>query len=120
MNSSLKATLGKLLRQRRVRARVIGTASRPRLSVRVSNRHIHAQVIDDGKHMTLASATTVGNKAVSGTMTMTDKAAAIGAELARKAKKAKITHVAFDRGASGYARRLSTLADAARKEGLEF
>lgn len=118
MNSTLKASLGKLLRRRRVRTRVIGTPERPRLSVHVSNRHMNAQVIDDTKHATLLSVTTVANKTATGTMS--EKAGAIGAELGKKAKKAGVTKVVFDRGARGYARRLSAFADAARKEGLEF
>ena len=95
-------------RAKRTRSKIHGTAARPRLSVHVSNRHIKK---------TLAYATTVGSKI---TGTMTEKAAAIGQEIATKAKKAKISTVVFDRGAKLYAGRLSALADAARKEGLEF
>lgn len=120
MNSSLRSTLGRLLRKQRVRARVTGTAARPRLSVYVSNRHINAQIIDDTKQSTLVSASTVGNKDIKSASTMTEKAAALGAQLAKKAKKAKISKVVFDRGSHAYARRLQSLADAARKEGLEF
>ena len=104
-------------RAKRTRAKIHGTASRPRLSVHVSNRHITAQIIDDDTKKTLAYATTVGSK-IAGTMT--EKATAIGKEIAEKAKKAKISTVVFDRGAKLYAGRLSALADAARKEGLEF
>jgi large subunit ribosomal protein L18 len=85
--------------------------------VHISNQHITAQIIDDDKSATLAYATTVGSKI---TGTKTEKAAAIGKEIADKAKKAKIKTVVFDRGAKLYAGRLSALADAARKEGLEF
>ena len=107
------------LRQRkgRVRATVIGTTERPRLSIHVSNRHIVAQVIDDSAHKTLAHATTVGSKI---TGTMTEKAEAIGKEIATKAVKAKITKVVFDRGGRLYHGRVQTLADSARKNGLEF
>ncbi len=105
------------LRKNRVRATVHGTAERPRLSVTVSNMHISAQLIDDVKSHTIASATTVGTKA---TGTMTEKAATVGTEIAKKAKKAKVTSVVFDRNGRAYAGRLSALADAARKEGLEF
>ena len=66
---------------------------------------------------TLVSATTVGTKL---TGSKTEKAAKIGEEIAKKAKKANITKVVFDRGAFAYAGRMSALADAARKEGLEF
>ena len=112
-----KKLLNRQLRKNRVRAKVSGTAERPRLSVTISNMHISAQLIDDDKQHTVAAATTVGTKA---TGTMTDKAAKVGADIAKKAKKAKITTVVFDRNGRQYAGRLSALADAARKEGLEF
>ena len=104
-------------RAKRVRAKVFGTAERPRLAVRISNLHLEAQVIDDQKRVTLASATTVGKKL---TGTKTEKAAVIGAEIAKAAKKAGIKQVVLDRGSRKYAGRLSALAEAARKEGLEF
>lgn len=106
------------LRKGRVRAKVGGTAERPRLSVFISNTHVSAQIIDDVNGKTLASATSVGSKTIKGTKT--EMAALIGAEIAKKAKKAKITAVVFDRNGRQYAGRLSALADAARKEGLEF
>lgn len=105
------------LRKNRVRAKVTGTAERPRLTVTISNKHISAQVIDDVKMHTLVASTTVGTKQ---TGTVTEQAAAIGTDIAKKAKKAKITSVVFDRNGRQYAGRLSALADAARKEGLEF
>lgn len=116
-NSLAKKLLNRSLRKARVRAKVSGTAERPRLSVTISNVHVSAQLIDDVKGHTLASATTVGTKA---TGTMTEKCAVIGTEIAKKAKKAKINAVVFDRNGRQYAGRLSALADAARKEGLEF
>lgn len=112
-----KKLLNRQLRKNRVRAKVSGTAERPRLSVTVSNMHISAQLIDDVKQHTMAAATTVGAKAKG---TMTEKAAAIGTEIAKKAKKSKIKAVVFDRNGRQYAGRLKALADAARKEGLEF
>ena len=116
-NSLAKKLLNRSLRKGRVRAKVSGTAERPRLSVTISNAHVSAQIIDDVKGHTLASATTVGTKA---TGTMTEKCAVVGTEIAKKAKKAKINAVVFDRNGRQYAGRLSGLADAARKEGLEF
>ena len=116
-NSLAKKLLNRSLRKGRVRAKVSGTAERPRLSVTISNVHVSAQLIDDVKGHTLASATTVGTKA---TGTMTEKCAVIGTEIAKKAKKAKINAVVFDRNGRQYAGRLSALADAARKEGMEF
>ena len=104
-------------RAARTRAKIHGTADRPRLTVHFSNLHITAQVIDDDKKTTLAYATTVGAKMAG---TKTEKAALIGAEIAKKAKAKKVTKVVFDRGSKLYAGRMSALADAARKEGLEF
>ena len=104
-------------RANRTRAKIHGTAERPRLTVKISNLHITAQIVDDDAKKTLAYATTVGSKLKG---TKTEKCAEIGKEIAEKAKKAKISKVVFDRGANAYAGRLSALADAARKEGLEF
>lgn len=105
------------LRKNRVRSVVKGTSERPRLSVFVSNAHISAQLIDDDQKTTLLSATTIGQK-MSGTMS--EKAAKIGEEIAKKAAKAKIKKIVFDRNGRKYAKRLAALADAARKGGLEF
>ena len=104
-------------RANRTRAKIHGTTERPRLTVHFSNLHITAQIIDDDKKTTLAYATTVGAKM---TGTKTEKAAKIGEEIAKKAKAKKVKKVVFDRGSKLYAGRMSALADAARKEGLEF
>ena len=109
--------MNKVFRAKRTRAKINGTAERPRLSVHISNKHITAQIIDDDKSTTLVYATTVGSKA---TGSKSELAAKIGKEIADKAKKAKIKAVVFDRGAKLYAGRMSALAEAARKEGLEF
>jgi large subunit ribosomal protein L18 len=105
------------LRKNRVRAKVSGTSDRPRLTVFISNKHISAQLIDDVKGVTVVSSTTVGTKQ---TGNMTEQAAFVGSDIAKKAKKAKINSVVFDRNGRQYAGRLAALADAARKEGLEF
>lgn len=112
-----KKLLNKSLRKNRVRAKITGTAERPRLTVTISNKHVSAQIIDDVKQHTLAAATTVGTKQ---TGSISEQAAFVGTEIAKKAKKAKITAVVFDRNGRQYAGRLAALADAARKEGLEF
>jgi large subunit ribosomal protein L18 len=112
-----KKLLNKNLRKARVRAKVSGTAERPRLTVTVSNTHVSAQLIDDVKGTTLVSATTVGKKA---TGTLSEKAATVGTDIAKKAIKAKLKTVVFDRNGRAYAGRLKALADAARNEGLEF
>lgn len=112
-----KKLLNKRLRKNRVRARVNGTADRPRLTVFISNKHVSAQIVDDTKGITIVSATTVGTKLAG---SMTELAAKVGSDIAKKAKKVKINAVVFDRNGRQYAGRLSALADAARKEGLEF
>lgn len=109
--------MNKIFRAKRTRAKIHGTAKQPRLTVFISNRHIVAQIIDDDKGVTIAYATTVGSNL---TGTMTEKASKIGTEIAKAAKAKKVKKVVFDRGAKLYAGRLSALADAARKEGLEF
>jgi large subunit ribosomal protein L18 len=117
MSNLVKRLLNQGLRKSRVRAKISGTSIRPRLSVSISNKHVNAQIIDDVKQATLVASTTVGTKQ---TGTITEQAAFIGADIAKKAKKAKINTVVFDRNGRKYAGRLSALADAARKEGLEF
>jgi len=106
-----------VLRKQRIRAKLSGTAKRPRLTVTISNLHISAQLIDDENKITLAQATTVGAKAKG---TMTEKAIVIGTEIAKKAKAAKISTVIFDRNGRLYHGRVKALADAARAEGLKF
>lgn len=105
-------------RAHRVRATVSGTAQRPRLAIRITNMHISVQVINDETHTTLAAVTTVGNKKATGTMT--EKAISLGAEIAKKAKAAKVKTVVLDRGSRLYHGRVKAFADAARAEGLDF
>ena len=109
--------MNNIFRANRTRAKIHGTAERPRLTVHISNLNITAQVIDDDKQATLAYATTVGKKLKG---TKSEKAAEIGAEIAKAAKKVNSNKVVFDRGSKLYAGRMSALAEAARKEGLEF
>ena len=109
--------MNKIFRANRTRVKIHGTAERPRLTVHISNLNVTAQIIDDDKQATLAYVTTVGKKLKG---TKTEKAAQIGTEIAKAAKKVKINKVVFDRGSKLYAGRMSALADAARKEGLEF
>lgn len=105
-------------RKNRIRSVISGTAERPRLSVHVSNKHVSAQLIDDTTHKTVAAITTVGQKAATGKMT--ERAAWVGTEIAKKAKAAKVKTVVFDRNGKLYHGRVKALADAARAEGLKF
>lgn len=105
-------------RQSRIRSTVSGTTERPRLSVYISNTNVSAQIIDDTAHKTLVAVTTANNKAVTGTLT--EKAAWVGAEIATKAKNAKLSKVVFDRSGRKYHGRIKALAEAAREKGLEF
>ncbi len=109
------------LRQKRhfrIRHKVQGTASRPRLNVFRSNNHIHAQLIDDMAGHTLVSANTVEMKLENSKNV--EAAKIIGTEIAKRAKEADITEVVFDRGGYLYHGRVKALADAAREAGLEF
>jgi large subunit ribosomal protein L18 len=114
----IKKTENKLQRRRRIRSVVKGTAERPRLCVYISNLHITAQLIDDTKDQTLGYVTTVGQKKLTGNKS--DKAVWVGSEIAKVAQTKKIKNVVFDRGGKLYHGRIAALADAARKEGLEF
>ncbi len=106
-----------IFRANRTRAKIHGTAERPRLCVNISNKHVSAQLIDDDKGATLAYATTVGSKLKG---TKTELCTKIGEEIGKKAKAAKIKKAVFDRGSKLYAGRMSAVAEGARKEGLEF
>ena len=100
----------------RIRKNVNGTAERPRLSVFRSNKQIYAQVINDLKGKTLASASSLGLEA----MPKKEQAAKVGELLAEKAQAAGITQVVFDRNGYLYHGRVKELADGARKGGLKF
>lgn len=118
MNRLQKKVQNLARRKNRVRAKVIGTTERPRMTVSISNMHVTAQIIDDSKQSTLVYVSTVGSKAVTGNMT--ERAAVIGTEIAKKAKAAKINKVVLDRNGRIYHGRIKALADAAREGGLEF
>jgi large subunit ribosomal protein L18 len=107
-----------LQRRRRTRAKIHGTAERPRLSVHISNRHVTAQLIDDVAGKTLAFVSTANETASKGTLTA--KAVQVGEQIAELGTKKKIKRVVFDRGTRIYHGRLHALAEAARAKGLEF
>jgi large subunit ribosomal protein L18 len=109
-------------RHRRVRARISGTAERPRLNVFRSSEHIYVQVIDDLQGKTLVSASTIDGelrKQVAD-KNKTEAARIVGKTVAERAKAAGITTVIFDRGGWRYQGRVKALADGAREGGLEF
>lgn len=118
MNKKNKKTQ-KERRHRRVRAKIQGTDERPRLCVFRSNKHIYAQIIDDEKGWTLVSASDLEVKD-SKKDKKTDLAQKVGQLIAQKAKEKKIKTVVFDRGGFRYHGRIKTLADEARKQGLQF
>jgi large subunit ribosomal protein L18 len=103
----------------RIRKKVSGTAERPRLVVTRSNRHIVAQVIDDIKGHTLASASSL-DASIRGEGEKSAQAGKVGALVAERAKAAGVEAVVFDRGGNRYAGRIAALADAAREAGLKF
>ena len=110
-------------RRARVRRALRKVASdRPRLSVFRSSKHIYAQLIDDGKGVTVASASSIDKELKGSLAKGTDKAApaVVGKLIAERAVKAGVSEVVFDRGAYKYHGRVKALADAAREGGLQF
>jgi large subunit ribosomal protein L18 len=103
-------------RKSRIRAKITGTAERPRLTIFKSHKYIYAQVIDDAKGHTLVS---TDSRAVKG-KTPVERAKEVGVDIAKKAKAAKIAKVVFDRNGYLYTGKIKTVADAAREGGLEF
>lgn len=107
----------RLKRRRRVRAKISGTAQRPRLSVYKSLTSIYAQLIDDTTGKTLAQANIKEDGKLKNDLKGAEK---VGEMIAKKAKEAKIEEVVFDRGGYNYHGKVKALAEGARKEGLKF
>ena len=107
----------RIKRHRKIRRTLSGTDVTPRLCVFRSNQAIYAQLIDDVKGVTIASSSSLELKLKNNNL---EAAAAVGKDIAEKAKKAKIKPVVFDRGGYLYHGRVKALADAARENGLEF
>ncbi|HEX7724198.1 MAG TPA: 50S ribosomal protein L18 [Candidatus Paceibacterota bacterium] len=103
-------------RKTRIRAKISGTAERPRLAIFKSHKYIYAQVIDDTKGTTIVS---TDSRKVTG-KTPLERAGAVGTDIAKKAIAAKITKVVFDRAGYLYAGKIKTVAESARQGGLEF
>jgi large subunit ribosomal protein L18 len=115
-----KRAVAKARRHFRVRKNVRGTAERPRLVVSRSSRHITAQIVDDLKGHTLASASTLDASIRGAEGDKSAQANKVGALIAERAKSAGVSKVVFDRGGNKYTGRIAALADAAREAGLEF
>ncbi|MEI2717618.1 MAG: 50S ribosomal protein L18 [Candidatus Nanopelagicales bacterium] len=107
-------------RHTRVRKKVRGTATRPRMVVTRSARHIFVQVVDDGEGRTLASASTMEADMRSADGDKTAVARMVGERLAQRAKDAGVDTVVFDRGGNKYHGRIAAVADGARDGGLSF
>jgi large subunit ribosomal protein L18 len=107
-------------RHARVRAKLFGTAERPRLNVYRSNQHIYAQVIDDINGVTLVSASTLDNELTLESKGNAEAATQVGSLVAKRAVEKGIKEVVFDRGGYLYHGRVKALAEAAREAGLEF
>jgi large subunit ribosomal protein L18 len=120
LGSGSKTRVGRSRRHSRVRKKVFGTSSRPRMVVTRSSRHMVVQVVDDSQGLTLASATTMepdirandGDKSV--------KAKLVGETVGKRAQAAGINTVVFDRGGNKYHGRVAAVADGARDAGLTF
>ena len=117
-----KRETGLARRHRRVRGKISGTASRPRMCVTRSNNNIYVQVIDDVARKTICGVSTLGPefKATGKKGSTVEGAAAIGEIIGKKAIEAGITEIVFDRGGHLYHGRVKAVADAAREAGLKF
>ncbi len=121
----IKKPSRKVLREKRhwrMRNKLSGTASCPRLAVFRSNKHIYAQVIDDVQGVTIAAASTMEKEISNELKTTSDinAATAVGTAVAERAKAKGIEEIVFDRGGYVYHGKVAALADAAREAGLKF
>lgn len=116
MTTKISKTTQRIRRKLRIRAKISGTETRPRLAVFKSNQHVSAQLIDDSKGLTLVSA---HSKTIKG-KTLSEKAFTIGKDIAAKAKAKKIETVVFDRGGFMYTGNIKAVAEGAREGGLVF
>jgi len=118
-----KRTYNRLRRKRRVRKKIVGTPERPRLSVFRSSKHIYAQIIDDTRGYTLASASSVLKEVREQPRNPDETYAqskAVGLLLSKRAQEKGVTQICFDRGAYLYHGRVRALAEACREGGLVF
>ena len=117
MDASTKR-ISRLRRHRRVRKRIVGSAERPRLAVYRSNRHIYAQLIDDVVARTVVAASDLDAGASADGNGKTDRAKAVGALLAKRAREAGVERAGLDRGGRLYHGRVASPAEGAREEGV--
>ena len=120
MTAAISRGAARQKRHERLRLRVAGDASRPRLAVFRSLNHIYAQVIDDSSGRTLAAASSLEAELKAATGTKVAEASAVGRIVAQRARAAGVERVVFDRAGFRYHGRVKSLADAAREAGLEF
>ena len=117
---SARKRLARLRRHRRVRKRIRGAADVPRLAVYRSNRHIYAQLVDDGTGRTVAAASSVEADVRSASGDKTAVAKTVGQLIAQRAKQAGVERAVFDRGGRLYHGRVRSLAEGARQGGLHL
>lgn len=120
LGSGNKKAVARKRRHTRVRKKVTGTASRPRLVVSRSTRHLFVQVVDDSAGTTIASASTMEADLRAFDGDKSAKAKKVGELVAERAKSAGVDSVVFDRGGNKYHGRVAALADGAREGGLAF
>lgn len=104
----------------RIRKKVVGEATKPRLAVFRSNAEIYAQLINDESGVTIASASSRDKDIAAQKVTKTEKAKLVGAAVARKAKELGVERIVFDRGGNLYHGRVKAVAEGAREGGLQF
>ncbi|MFL5739602.1 MAG: 50S ribosomal protein L18 [Flavisolibacter sp.] len=119
MRTNAKTTRRQNIRYR-IRAKIAGTAKKPRLSVFRSNTEIYVQLIDDDNAVTLAAASSKDKEVKAQSGNKTEKSKMVGQAIARKAKELGIENVVFDRGGNLYHGRVKQLAEGAREGGLIF
>lgn len=120
LGSGNKKAVARKRRHARVRKKVVGTASRPRLVVTRSSRHVFVQVVDDGAGRTLAYASSMEPDVRAFAADKSGKAKKVGELVAGRAKDAGIESVVFDRGGNKFHGRVAALAEGAREGGLAF
>jgi len=104
----------------RIRKKIVGTSTKPRLAIFRSNADIYAQLIDDNAGVTVAAASSKDKEIAAQKITKVEKSKLVGASIARKAKEAGFENIVFDRGGNLYHGRIKAVADGAREGGLVF